>query len=679
MNPRHRLTAVLAFCGVFAAAIVVRSAFIQLKPDSRFSQLARKQFRSKVLIRPRRGLILDRNGEPLAINSDIESLAIDPSRFKDARKDRSSVARRLAQAFRISDKKILAKMQENREFAWVKRHLTSAEIASLRTSRILDTSGSMVDGLWLVKEAKRVYPHGELAAHVLGSVNLDSEGLEGLELSLNERLEGKVVSIAAVKDALGRPAFLDAEAAKDVRDGESVRLTIDAPLQFTVEQELKEGVRTTGAKGGSIIVLDAENGQILAMANEPSFNPNHSGVRPERRRNRAVTDAYEPGSTLKPLLVAAALKNGWKITDRLYGEKGEMKVQGHVISEAEAHERFESISLAQMVQKSSNIVAAKLAMKLGAEKLRAGYSDFGIGTRTQIDFPGEIPGKVGDSSTWQPIHLATLGYGHGLLSTPLQIARAYAVLASGGKSVQPHLLTDRALAPSTQIWPEAVVKRVTESLLLVTQEGGTGTRAAVEGLPVAGKTGTSLVVDPKTGKYAKGRYVNTFVGFAPGAERAIVALVVLEEPKGGYAGATAAPIFASVYKAAAARLGIWKGEEKELILTQSRSPDADLPRKKPVISDRLRSSLAKVGAASATSQEQVSRSLQWVDRGEAGDSHWMLPSFEGLTVREALRSLEGRDFEVELQGLGFVVRNQVPAPGSVVREGSPIRLTLGEP
>ncbi len=662
---RLRLVATLLFCCVFGAALVTRAGWVQLRKDPRFEQLSRKQFRSKVLVRPRRGLIVDRNGEALAVNSDIFSLAVNPSRFKSAPKDRVSVARRLAQGLHLHEKRLIQKMTDPHEFAWVKRHLSDQELRSLRVLRILDETGSVVDGLWLVKEAKRIYPHNELAAHIIGSVNLDSEGLEGVELMRNEQLQGKVVSVAAVKDALGRPAFLDAEAAKDVKDGEVVQLTIDAPLQFTVEQELRSAIAEHHAKSGTAIVYDAESGDLLAIANEPSFNPNLGSAKANRRRNRAITDGYEPGSTMKPLLAAIALQHGWRMSDRVYGEKGSIKIQGHVISEAEAHERFEWLSLQQMVQKSSNVVAAKVAMKLGASVMGKGLVALGFAEKTGVDFPGEISGMLGKSDRWQPIHLATLGFGHGVLVTPIQIVRAYGALANKGFAMRPRLLTATQPIAARSLVPFSVAEAVAEAMVKVTEEGGTGTNAAVEGFRVAGKTGTSLVLDAKTGKYVKGRYINTFVGFARDIERKIVVFASIDEPKGGaYAAWNAAPLFRALYSAVVARLSL--GAAPSLLVHSH--------------TDRLRTSLAKVGAVQPPKPEGgVARSLQWVDRDENGKSVWRLPSLEGLSIREALRVFESRDFDVEVRGVGTVVGRQSPEAGEVLQEKATVKLTLGLP
>lgn len=307
---------------------------------SGWSNMARKQFQSKVLIRPRRGAIVDRNGEPLAINIETSSLAANPSKVDNPK----ALAKLLHKATEVPYKKIVQRLSGNNEFVWIKRHLTENELHRLKKWRLIGADGDLIPGLMQVKESKRVYPHGELAAHVLGSSNIDSEGVEGIELWQDEKMRGKVLSVSAIKDAMGRPTFIDSVSAKSVqdhRDGQPVTLTIDASLQYAVEQELKNTVTKHSARGGSVIVMNAVNGEILAMANQPAFNPNDKNVAPDRRRNRALTDGYEPGSTLKAVLMASALSNNWKPSDQVWGEMGQgLKIQGRKISEAEAHEKY---------------------------------------------------------------------------------------------------------------------------------------------------------------------------------------------------------------------------------------------------------------------------------------------------------------------------------------------------
>lgn len=672
----------MAASGVIAGAVVSRAVYIQVIGDPRLETMARKQFTTKFLIRPRRGAIVDRNGEPLAVNVETQSLAANPTKIKN----RQTLARVLSKATDIPYSQLLKRLGQRKEFVWIKRHLTEAEIGKLKKWHIMDSGGELTDGFWLVKESKRVYPHGELAAHILGDTNLDSEGLEGTELWQNDTLRGKVVSYSAIKDALGRPTFIDAIAAKHVRDGKDVQLTIDAALQFSVEQELKQMVEKTKARGGGVIVMNAANGEILAMANEPSFNPNAESVPLDRRRNRVITDGFEPGSTLKTVLLASALSNGAKLTDHLYGEKGTFTVQGKRISEAESHEKFEFISLKRMLQVSSNVVAAKLALKTGADKYLASIQSFGFGAKSGVGFPGEISGLVPPRKAWQPLTLANIGFGQGILVTPIQMIRAYATFANGGFLVQPKLIvttgeSQKNPAPQPKrIITAKVAESVTEALKTVTEKEGTGGKANLEGYVIAGKTGTAQVVEPGTGRYSSSRYIASFIGYPVGVEPKLIVFAAIDGPRGiYYASETAAPLFRNVLNAAVNRLSVPATVEpspralSERILAQEKNEK----REKGVISDRLQTSLAKVLPAQETTVVRDSR-IQWQGSGPDGSFQWKMPDLAGLSPREALQALGGHQFKIEVHGTGLV-RTQNPEPGKTIADGAMIRLTLAEP
>jgi cell division protein FtsI (penicillin-binding protein 3) len=658
------MTAVMILCCMIAGSILGRAALIQIGRDQRLETLARRQFQSKVLIRPRRGLILDRSGEPLAVNSEARSLAANPAKLANKR----NFARLLSHVTEIPFPKLLERLKEKREFVWIKRHLSEAELSRLRKWRLMGADGELVEGLWLVREDRRVYPHQELAAHVLGDVNLDSEGLEGVELWADEKLRGKVVSVSAYKDALGRPAFIDAVAARHVKDGESVTLTIDASLQYSAEQELHNAVTRTGSRGGTVIVMNAVTGEILALANHPSFNPNDPSVPAARRRNRAVTDGYEPGSTLKSVLLASALSNGWKLGDVIWGERGSFLVQGKRISEAEAHERFEWLNLKRVIQHSSNVGAAKIALKLGADRYLATLKAFGFGARTGSGFPGEIPGRIPPRKAWQPLSLANIGFGQGILVTPLQIARAYAVFANGGWLVQPTLFKtarEEGAEPPRRILGQKAVDGVVDALVAATEEkDGTGVKATIPGYRVAGKTGTAQVVDPATGKYSRSRYIGSFVGFATGVEPRLVIFTALDEPKGVYYGAeTAAPLFRGVLQAAANRFSLPAAPEKGMkgLIAASESLDR----------------IAASQAHPAPAAEAVP-SVRWHGNAADGTVLWKMPELHGLSVRETLRALGGHKFRLEVRGAG-VVRSQSPEAGKPIADGGLVRITLADP
>lgn len=678
---QSRVTSVMVCCLILGCVLGGRAAYLQVGPHPRLEAMAKRQFQAKVLVRPRRGAVVDRNGEPLAVNIESNSLAANPSKIKNKR----SMAWLLSKVTQIPYAKMLAKLGGDRpakardgavikekEFVWIKRHLPESEMAHLKRWRLMDAEGDLVGGLWLVKESKRVYPHGELAAHLLGDVNIDSEGLEGVEMWQNEHLRGKVVSMNAIRDALGRPTFIDAVAARHVKDGEPVQLTIDASLQYAVEQELKAAVHKAGARSGTVIVMNAVNGEILSMANEPSFNPNEHGVPADRRRNRAVTDGYEPGSTMKPVLLAGALTHGMHLSDQIWGSLGTFKVQGKKISEAETHEKFEWLTLKKIIQLSSNVGAAKLALKLGVDPYLSTLQAFGIGARSAIGFPGEISGRLPARKDWQPLTLANIGFGQGLLTTPIQMTRAYAAFANGGWLVQPSLLREpgeggpKPVAPR-RILSEKVAEQTVEALISVTEDKGTGVKARLDGYRVAGKTGTAQVVEPGTGRYSRSRYITSFIGFPVGLEQKIVIFASVDDPKGVYyAAENAAPLFREVLAAVANRFSL--------------PANIDPGKRLATLTDRISTSLAKsVPAPAAPAKPEfkiaVHRELEIL---ATGPTTWRAPSLKGLTAREAARVLQGHRLSLELHGMG-VVASQTPEEGRPLAEGDTVRLHMREP
>lgn len=642
-----------------AAGVAGRAAYIQVIRDPRLEDLSKRQFQSKVLVQARRGLILDRNNEPLAINTEISSLAANPKKIQN----RKLLARLLSKALGIPVNQLMEKLKDSkRDFVWIKRHIPDERVEQFKKWGITESSGQLLPGLWLVKENIRRYPHGELAAQTVGTVNIDNDGTEGIELWKNSRLEGKVVSMRAIRDALGRPTLYDASAAADAKDGEAIQLTLDASLQFSVEEALKTAIEKTKARAGSVIVMDAIHGDLLAVANAPTYDPNQRGAAMEAKRNRVLTDGYEPGSTLKPVLLATALSNGWKITDKVFGENGSMKIQGRRISEAETHEKFEWISLKKMIQVSSNVVAAKLAIKVGQEKVMAGLKSFGFGGRTGVGFPGELAGWLPPSKKpWQPLTLATIGFGQGIMVTPIQMIRSYASFINGGYLVEPKLIKnevsgEKQPAPRRVMTPE-VATAVVDSLKTVVDGDGTGKKAGLEGYVVAGKTGTAQTVDPKTKRYSSSRYISSFIGFAVGVEPKIVILTMLDDPRGiYYASETAAPLFHDVLNAVVTRFGI--------------PMNAPLP---PPSAMSIR--LSQAHPQVRPSPSPVPRSAKLELQGSAPDGKlvFKMPELRGLTIRETLQALQGYEFSIDVNGSGWL-KSQSPEAGAKISENDRIRL-----
>ncbi|MGE0616985.1 MAG: penicillin-binding transpeptidase domain-containing protein [Bacteriovoracia bacterium] len=689
---KTRLICFAAMISLLAAGVCARALHVQIMGDPRLERLAARQGQSFVSVRPKRGVIIDRNGKPLAVNVETQSLAFTES--KEARNgppqdrvDRYALARTLSKALGMGFRPLLQKLHAAKGFVWIQRHLTEGQIEALKKARLTNGFGEMAPGITLIKENKRVYPNAEVAAHVLGTVNIDSDGLEGAELWFNSRLRGKDNSFMEKKDALGRPTFIDAAAAAKIKEGEPLQLTLDSALQFEVENALRAAVQRARARSGSVIVMEAVTGEVLALANQPAFDPNTRGVPPANRRNRVFTDGFEPGSTIKPLMMALGVQQGWKDTDRFDGGQGKFVLQGKTISEAESHEKFGWITLKRMIQVSSNVVAAKAALKLGAQNYIQGLQRLGFGAKSGSGFPGEISGWLPEAKRTRPLTVANMGFGQGLLVTPMQMLRGYAALANGGWLVRPTLVkgleTQLPEAPPKRVFSRHTVETLQESLLGVTGEGGTGGNANVEGYRIAGKTGTAQVVDPATKRYSTHRYISSFIGFAVGVEPKIVIFTSIDEPKGVYyASETAAPLFAEVYKTVATRFSIpsdpklvlpkladtsGKRETLDQIRTQAAMPSRTVSDREFMPSRKLASDTPAVVASQPSAE------------GKAPPPTVLrIPSLKGLSPREVMNVFGGHSVKLHFTGFGLVDR-QNPPEGTVLRPGMPVYVRLGEP
>jgi len=527
--------------------IFFQAARIQIFGDSRLKSMRAKQYNKHFLLQPKRGPILDRNGEILAFNIQSKSLAANPKKILK----KEILADRLSQAISISKEKILEKFQTSRSFIWIKRHLNEDELERLKEEGILNAQGSRIDGLWTSEESKRIYPHQSLASHVVGDVDIDSQGIEGMELWMNEKLKGKTAKFSIIQDALGRAAFFDSTQIQEASDGESVILSLDIILQFKVENALKQAIENTGSKSGTVLIMNSKNGEILVLANFPSFEPSQKREQFQWRRNRALTDGFEPGSIVKPLLLATALSHGWKLEDQIWGEEGSFLIQGHSITEANK-KQYEWLSLEKMIQFSSNICASKLALQLEGPVYIDFLKKLGFGKKTGVNFPGEISGYLPNANTISPLTLANLGFGQGMLVNVLQMVRAYACIQNGGWLIQPTFIRDHILKNTSPIpvFSSEISDQLISTLEKVTQSGGTGTRAALANFRVAGKTGTGQKIDPETRRYATDKDVHTFIGFLIGMDPQYIILTQLDEPQNfRFASSTTAPLFQKVLQA----------------------------------------------------------------------------------------------------------------------------------
>mgnify|MGYP003872973251 FL=1 len=486
-----------------------------------------------------RGMIVDRHGEPLAVSTPLQTLWADPRQLPEAE------LANLAKTLKVSYKTLKARHKNNRAFMYLKRHMVPHEAEKVLALKI--------KGVYGQAEYKRFYPTGEVAAHLLGLTNVDDQGQEGLELAYDHVLAGSEGKKRVLKDLYGN-VIRDIESIKAADPGSELRLSIDVRLQYLAYRELKTAVAYHGAKSGSVVILDVSNGDILALVNQPSFNPNNrQTLKYSKARNRAVTDPYEPGSVIKPLTLTAALESG-KFNERsvFNTAPGYRRISGHTIRDIS---NYGKLTLSEVLIKSSNIGASTIALKLGSQAIWQTFHQLGLGQTPGLGLPGEAAGQLPNRPKWRDIELATLSYGHGLTVTPLQLAVAYGAIANQGKRFTPRLVLNEATEHSVQAISPSTASRMTAMLERVVKEGS-GKRAISDLYRLAGKTGTAHKVGEDG--YSDDRYVATFAGFAPVSDPKLVMVVVVDEPTGTeyYGGEVAAPVFGRIMESALQQLQV---------------------------------------------------------------------------------------------------------------------------
>lgn len=509
--------------------------FLQAKGEARYARL--------IEISAHRGMITDRHGDPLAISTPMESVWASPGDVNLTRAQRGSLARLLELEEQELDQRLA---NRDRDFVYLKRHLPPAEAAKVVQ---LD-----LPGVFLQREYRRYYPAGDTLAHVLGFTDLDDKGQEGVELAWEDWLVGRPGSRRVIKDRIGR-VVQDVAGIRTPQQGRELALSIDLKLQYLAWRELKAAVAQHQAKAGSIVVLDVRSGEVLALANLPSFNPNNRArLTPAKMRNRAVVDLFEPGSTLKPFTVAAALEQGTVRPDSIIETAGGSLTIGSATIR-DAHPAG-NLTVSQVIQKSSNVGTARMALAMPPERLWQTLNASGFGAVPRTGFPGEAGGRLRDPSRWRPIEQATMSYGHGISVSLLQLARAYTVFCGDGELVPVSLVRRDQPAPGQPVISPVTAATVRAMLELVTQPGGTAPRAQVPGYRVAGKTGTAHKL--VNGRYAPDRYASSFIGFAPASRPRLLVAVLIDEPSGSqyYGGQVAAPVFAAVMAGALRMLSV---------------------------------------------------------------------------------------------------------------------------
>ena len=554
------LNTVIVF-GFFA--IFLRLTDLMIFNHKIYAERAKSQQGKAEDIQVRRGNIYDRKGRAFAVNLELESLYCDPGEVTVGKDGLN----RLAGILGTDARSIQAKFDQEKRFLWVHRKLAPDTAETIKKLNIR--------GLGFVPEAKRYYPKGELASHVIGMVGRENQPLEGLELKYDKYLRTAGRKVYLARDASGRKLSSgeDLEA-----KGNDLVLTIDEGLQYIVERELEKVMTRWKSVAASAIMMDPYTGEILALANRPSYDLNNiSGAGKNAIRNRSITDIYEPGSTFKVIVGTAALEEKlYNLDSRFDCSRGAIEVGGKVIHDAHKHG---VLTFHEVIQKSSNVGSIMIGMKLGKEQLYRYAKLYGFGELTGIDMPGEVSGWIRKPEKWSATSIGAIPIGQEVAVTPLQILRAYSVIANGGYLVQPHLVSEirapegRTLSSfkgeTRRVLSEKTAKVFKDILKTVVEEGGTATQAAVEGNPVAGKTGTAQLIDPRTGRYSRDRYISSFVGFVPADNPKIAMIVVVYEPKGQiYGGVVAGPVFKDIANQALSYMNVPIDENyrKDLLL-----------------------------------------------------------------------------------------------------------------
>ncbi len=531
---RSKLLYVLLLSGLFL--LLVRGIYLQCIHNAFLQQKGDERFVRTMGVVAHRGTISDRNGEPLAISTPVESVWASPQKIEATPRQ----IRRLAQVLSMNPDEVTARLSDTeREFVYLKRQLPPDQ-----AEKVVKLG---IPGVALQREYRRYYPDGEVSAQLLGFTDVDDNGREGMELALQQQVGGENGSQRVIQDKRGKVVERVASL-RLPKPGSDVVLSIDKKLQTLAFREIRQAVTQHHAKSGSIVVLDAKTGEVLALTNWPSYNPNNrSKPGAEMLRNRAVTDQFEPGSTMKPFTVAAALEAGKVKPETVINTSGgALTIGDYTIHDSHPDSR---LTVAQVIQKSSNVGAAKMALSLSPEAFWQNLNESGFGEPTGCGFPGEASGKLRDYKGLRPIEQATMSYGNGMTVNLLQLARAYTVFANDGELLPVSLLKLDSAPAGKRIYSAVTAREVRSMMELVVQPGGTAPLAQVSGYRVAGKTGTAHKVDH--GRYVD-RYVSSFIGLAPASSPRLIIAVKIDDPQDGqyYGGQVAAPVFSTVMGAA---------------------------------------------------------------------------------------------------------------------------------
>jgi cell division protein FtsI/penicillin-binding protein 2 len=657
--------------GLLAWMLVISARLVQLQihQHDELASRARNQQLSSIETAATRGQVLDRQGRELARSLDTESFFADPSEIKNVEATANRIAAITGQDRRELARRLNDAQQANKKFVWIVRRVEMPRANKLDALELV--------GVYSRREPKRYYPNDSLAAHVLGFVGTDEIGLSGVEQYYNEKIRGESGKVFLEVDRDQR-AFESYEV--QPHPGQTVVLTIDQVIQYRTEKALSEAVQRTQAKSGTAIVMDPRTGEILALANAPTFDPNRPPSNSaETRANWALQNIYEPGSTFKVVAFSAAIEKGLvKPEDKIDCQMGQITVAGRLIHD---HKPFGVLTIADALAQSSNVGAIKLGLLVGNETMYDYMKKLGFGSRTGIDLAGESPGILRSLNRWQPASVGSLAIGQEIGVTPLQMASAYCVLANNGTWVKPHVVRELRSSDGTVTFKaktesRTVLRSETTAALRNMLEGvtlrGTAKRAQLEGYTAAGKTGTAQKIDPKTRAYSATKFIGSFVGFAPVSNPAVVIIVVIDEPLGSYhGGEVAAPVFREIAEQILPDLNVTPDMEMKAtapMIAESSKPSPQQLKEEAVRFEQREATLPKVVAAQSFSGQRSEVVFAVATKRGA-----LMPDLRGQSVRDVARMCAQLGLRLEARGEGFSTQ-QHPAPGAEINSGQTVRV-----
>ena len=646
---KFRIFTVLAVFAILFVALFSRAFQLQIIHGKELKARAQQQHTKTLSMLPERGVIFDRNGEKLAASVMMDSICANPSKIRNP----EAFATQMATLLDMDRNVILSRISGKKNFCWIARRVSPEKAKSVEFMK--------GDAVFIVKEPQRVYPNGELAGHVLGFVGTDSNGLEGLEVRYDKYLRGTPQNLVWGRDAKGHwlyPRVERASLSQERDTAANVVLTLDSRIQYFMEKQLKAAVLDKKAKGGYAIAMDPKTGEILALANQPSFDPNfYNKAKPGSARNRAVSDSFDPGSTFKPFLIAAALEEkAVRENDRIFCENGNYRVADNVVIREAQRKRHDTLSVREIIKYSSNIGCVKIAERLGKKKFHNYIRDFGFGEKTGIEMYGESPGQLRPVNSWNRVDAATVSFGQGISVTGIQLISAMSAIANQGVLMKPYMvraLVDKDGNVIEQFSPTVVrnvvspqTARIVTSMMtgVVHDNDGTGKNARIDNLSVAGKTGTSQKFDFSLGAYSSEKVRTSFIGFFPAKDPQIVMLITLDEPqRDKWGGVAAAPVFRKVGEQILTCFKSYVHEPSLFTQNKEASPNS------------------QIKLVSATQANVLNRPARIYEEDES-----LVPNFQGMSVRDVLKKARERGIEVKIQGSGWAV-SQAPKPGVPIR------------